>query len=180
MERNKRDHVKTTGVTTNRVVEITRHWRLQRMRYGTPRGGLLGEICPEGHLIFPPRDICPACKNEARTLYQFSGKGEVYSFTTICEPTDAPEGYEGQTPYAIALVRLIEEGDGGQRIEGPLVTALLTDLDTSLPLTERVKIGQAVEMVTRKLRTDGEKGMIVYGYKFRPRLEPASVNFTQA
>jgi uncharacterized OB-fold protein len=25
-----------------------------------------------------------------------------------------------------------------------------------------------VEMVTRKLRTDGEEGMIVYGYKFRP------------
>jgi hypothetical protein len=23
-------------------------------------------------------------------------------------------------------------------------------------------------MVTRKLRTDGEEGMIVYGYKFRP------------
>jgi hypothetical protein len=25
-------------------------------------------------------------------------------------------------------------------------------------------------MVTRKLRTDGEAGMIVYGYKFRPLL----------
>jgi uncharacterized OB-fold protein len=25
-----------------------------------------------------------------------------------------------------------------------------------------------VEMVTRKLRTDGEEGMIIYGYKFRP------------
>jgi hypothetical protein len=23
-------------------------------------------------------------------------------------------------------------------------------------------------MVTRKLRTDGDEGMIVYGYKFRP------------
>jgi hypothetical protein len=26
-------------------------------------------------------------------------------------------------------------------------------------------------MVTRKLRTDGEEGMIVYGYKFRPMIE---------
>jgi hypothetical protein len=27
-------------------------------------------------------------------------------------------------------------------------------------------------MVTRRLRTDGdERGMLVYGYKFRPRLE---------
>jgi len=28
-----------------------------------------------------------------------------------------------------------------------------------------------VEMVTRKLRTDGEEGVIVYGYKFRPQIE---------
>jgi len=30
-----------------------------------------------------------------------------------------------------------------------------------------------VEMVTRKLRSDGERGMLVYGYKFRPRLAAA-------
>jgi hypothetical protein len=29
-------------------------------------------------------------------------------------------------------------------------------------------------MVTRKLRTDGERGMIVYGYKFRPVLEQST------
>ncbi|MEZ4518168.1 MAG: hypothetical protein R3C44_15555 [Chloroflexota bacterium] len=29
-----------------------------------------------------------------------------------------------------------------------------------------LEIGMPVEMVTRKLRTDGEEGMIVYGYKF--------------
>jgi uncharacterized OB-fold protein len=35
-----------------------------------------------------------------------------------------------------------------------------------------VEIGTPVEMVTRRLRTDGdERGMLVYGYKFRPRLE---------
>jgi len=27
-----------------------------------------------------------------------------------------------------------------------------------------------VEMVTRKIREEGENGMIVYGYKFRPVL----------
>ncbi|HEX7593420.1 MAG TPA: hypothetical protein VF429_04540 [Anaerolineae bacterium] len=31
-----------------------------------------------------------------------------------------------------------------------------------------LKIGQRVEMVTRKLREFGEEGLIVYGYKFRP------------
>ena len=33
---------------------------------------------------------------------------------------------------------------------------------------EEIHIGMPVEMVTRKLRSDGEEGMIVYGYKFRP------------
>ncbi len=42
--------------------------------------------------------------------------------------------------------------------EGPMVTAQLTDLGE-----------QPVEMVTRKIRQDGdERGMLVYGYKFRP------------
>jgi hypothetical protein len=49
--------------------------------------------------------------------------------------------------------------------EGPLVTAQLTDVDNG-----KVSIGQKVEMVTRKLREDGERGMLVYGYKFRPGL----------
>ena len=45
-----------------------------------------------------------------------------------------------------------------------MVTAQLTDLGE-----EPVHIGMPVEMVTRKIRNDGdERGMIVYGYKFRP------------
>ena len=49
--------------------------------------------------------------------------------------------------------------------EGPLVEAQLTDVNQ-----DELKIGQRVEMVTRKLRdaARGEEGLIVYGYKFRP------------
>lgn len=90
----------------------------------------------------------------------FSGKGEVWSYTKIFEP---PAGFEFQAPYYVALIKLAE---------GPMVTAQLTDLD----LKEPVEIGMPVEMVTRKLRIDGdpETGMIVYGYKFRPVLQRAS------
>ena len=49
--------------------------------------------------------------------------------------------------------------------EGPLVTAQITDIDE-----EEISIGMPVEMVTRKLRTEGAEGVIVYGYKFRPRM----------
>ena len=130
-------------------MEISRHWRLQQQRYG-----LVGEVCPHcEEKIFPPRDVCPNCAQEAKTPYVFSGKGEVFSYTTVYDP---PEGYEGNAPYTVALIQLEE---------GPLVTAQLTDVDNG-----KVEIGVPVEMVTRKLREDGERGMLVYGYKFRPRL----------
>ena len=45
-----------------------------------------------------------------------------------------------------------------------MLTAQLTDIDNN-----QVQIGMPVEMVTRKMRNDGdERGLIVYGYKFRP------------
>ena len=129
-------------------MEISRHWRLKKQRYA-----LVGEVCPNcEEKIFPPRDICPDCGDEAKSLYSFSGRGEVYSFTTVY---DAPAGYEESAPYTVALIRLEE---------GPMVTAQLTDLEE-----EPVEIGTPVEMVTRKLRSAGdERGMLVYGYKFRP------------
>ena len=129
-------------------MEISRHWRIKKQRYN-----LVGEVCPHCDArIFPPRDICPECGNEAKTTYTFSGRGEVYSYTTVYDP---PAGYEEQAPYTVALIKLQE---------GPLVTAQITDLGEN-----PVEIGMPVEMVTRKLRNDGgEKGIIVYGYKFRP------------
>lgn len=132
-------------------MEITPHWRLKKQRYS-----LVGETCPHcGVKLFPPRDICPECGKEAKNLYNFSGKGEVYSYTTVYDP---PAGYEEYTPYMVALVKLEE---------GPLVTAQLTDVGQT-----PVEIGTPVEMVTRKLRQDGdERGLLVYGYKFRPVLE---------
>lgn len=114
---------------------------------------LVGRICKNCEKkIFPPRDICPHCSGEAKTPYTFSGKGEVYSYTTVYEPA---EGFEGSAPYIVALIKLDE---------GPLVTAQLTDVDNG-----EVAIGTLVEMVTRKLRGDNERG-ILYGYKFRPRI----------
>lgn len=129
-------------------MEVPRHWRLKKQRYA-----LVGEVCPHCDAkIFPPRDVCPECGGEAKTAYAFSGKGEVYSFTRM---GNAPAGYEEQSPYTVALIKLVE---------GPIVTAQLTDLGE-----DEVKIGMPVEMVTRKLRSDGdERGMLVYGYKFRP------------
>jgi uncharacterized protein len=129
-------------------MDIPRHWRLKKQRYA-----LVGEVCEHCDAkLFPPRDICPECGEEAKTLFQFSGKGEVYSYTTVY---DAPEGYAEQAPYTLAMVKLAE---------GPLVTAQLTDLGE-----QQAQIGMPVEMVTRLLRSaTDERGMLIYGYKFRP------------
>ncbi len=130
--------------------EIARHWRLNPQRYQ-----LVGEICPKcSGKIFPPRDVCPYCADhETQPTFQFSGRGEVFSHTTV---HNAPEGYQEQAPYTVALVKLEE---------GPLVTAQLTDVNN-----DEVKIGMPVEMVTRKIRTQGDEGLVIYGYKFRPQL----------
>jgi uncharacterized OB-fold protein len=131
-------------------MELSRHWRLHNQRYS-----LVGEECDKcGAKLFPPRDVCPECSKPAKELYTFSGKGEVYSFSTVL---NAPAGFEEYAPYTVALVKLDE---------GPMLTAQLTDLGEQEP-----EIGMPVEMVTRKLRTDGDKGVILYGYKFRPVLQ---------
>ena len=113
--------------------------------------------------------------------FQFSGKGEVWSYSTVYDP---PEGFEEQAPYTVAIIKLDE---------GPFIVAQLTDLDTSeeekeiavngmvvngenvkvkvRTIKRIVEIGMRVEMVTRKLREDGERGMLVYSYKFRPELQ---------
>lgn len=87
----------------------------------------------------------------AKESFAFTGTGEIYSFTLLQE---APESFVEQAPYVVALVKLDE---------GALITAQITDLAPDEPLA----IGDRVEMVTRKLTTEGKRGMIVYGYKFR-------------
>lgn len=130
-------------------MNVARYWRTEKTRYG-----LVGETCRVcGQPIFPPRDLCPHCTEAGQDLRTFGGKGEVYSFAHVA---DAPAGYTEYQPYTMALIKLEE---------GPLLTAQLTDVDEA-----DVRIGMPVEMVTRKLKEEGENGMVVYGYKFRPVL----------
>lgn len=131
------------------AMDLPRHWRLRSQRYNLE--GVICEGC--GTKLFPPRQVCPECESRKLKPYRFSGEGGVYSFATLYQ---APVGYEEYLPYTVALIKLDE---------GPLVTAQLTDVDQ-----EGVQIGMRVEMVVRKIREYGEDGLIVYGYKFRPRL----------
>jgi uncharacterized OB-fold protein len=134
-------------------MSVIRNWRIREQRYR-----LVGEACEKcGAKIFPPRDVCPECEGPAKTPFAFSGRGEVYSYSTVYS---APRGFEEFAPYTVALVRLEE---------GPLITAQLTDVDA-----DSLRIGMPVEMVTRKVQSGGDEGVVVYGYKFRPVIESAA------
>ena len=130
-------------------MNLPQMWRLRDQRYR-----LEGAQCLRcGERLFPPRQNCPTCQHEQFKPCVFSGRGEVYSFSTMYH---APRGFEKGLPYTVALIKLCE---------GPLITAQLTDVDPG-----EAQIGLQVEMVTRILTDDGDLGAIEYGYKFRPRL----------
>ncbi len=133
-------------------MDLARNWRLKDQRYR-----LEGTVCADcATKAFPPRQVCAECQSRNQRPFQFSGRGELYSFTTLYQ---APLGFEGGVPYAVGMIKLDE---------GPMIEAQLTDVNP-----EDLKIGQRVEMVTRKLREQGAEGLIVYGYKFRPATNPS-------
>lgn len=126
--------------------DLARNWRLREQRYR-----LIGNRCLNcGTPFFPPRRVCTECRGTDFESFQFSGKGSLYSYTTLRQP---PAGFENQAPYSVGMIKLDE---------GPMVEAQLTDINA-----DELEVGMRVEMVTRKLREDGEAGLILYGYKFR-------------
>jgi uncharacterized OB-fold protein len=129
---------------------VPRFWREIPQRYN-----LIGNKCDEcGLIFFPPRESCPECRRKSygkMKEFRLSGKGIVETYTIICE---APEKFEGQTPYSIAIIKLIE---------GPKITAQIVDCNL-----DDVKIGMKVKSTFRKIQDDGYVGAIYYGYKFKP------------
>ncbi len=129
---------------------IPRFWREISSRYN-----LYGSKCGNcGTLDFPPRTVCPECGRRSfgkMERVKLKGNGTVVSYTVI---HDAPAAYEMMKPYVVAIVEMEE---------GCRVTSQIVDVD---PAT--VKIGMQVNAAFRKLGSEGEAGVIHYGYKFRP------------
>jgi hypothetical protein len=78
-------------------MNIPRYWRAQNQRYS-----LTGEMCRQcGARLFPPRDVCPECRELAVEPFPFDLGDKVYPlFTQVLEI-----GGEG-LPQAVGLVRL--------------------------------------------------------------------------
>ena len=128
--------------------DTVRTWRHIQQRYN-----LVGSKCMNcGRVFFPSRVICPDCRRKGKIeSFKFSGKGKIYSFSVVRTPTD---DFKKLSPYAVAIIELEE---------GAKLTAQLVDCDV-----DKLKIGESVEMVFRKIREDGQDGVISYGFKFKP------------
>ena len=80
--------------------------------------------------------------------FQFQGKGKIVSHTII---RTAPEGFEINAPYAIAMIKLEE---------GPTITGQV------IGNIKDVAAGKKVKTVFRKMYEDGPDGQIFYGLKW--------------
>lgn len=126
---------------------VPRFWREIPNRYN-----LIGTRCGKcNKVFFPPRYICPRCRRIGKLEpYKLNGRGKVVTYTVTHV---APNGFEDQVPYALAIIELDE---------GPRLTAQVTDCDPN-----KVDIGSRVEVVFRRMGQEGEDGPIYYGYKFK-------------
>ena len=97
-------------------------------------GRLTGSVCTGcGRFSFPPRADCPECLSDAFELREISGRGALYTHSTIAA---APTGFEDVAPYTIGVVDLEEGG------------RLLAWIGETIPDTD-VHIGMPVQVVPR-------------------------------
>jgi len=122
-------------------------WRRIPERYR-----LMGAKCETcGKYYFPYRSLCPKCRRRGKIVdVQFSGKGKVYTHTTIYA---GPTGFEDKIPYVVAIIELEE---------GVKVLGQIDDCDPA-----DVKIGAKVEKVFRIIQKEDPEGLIHYGFKFK-------------
>ena len=127
---------------------IPEYWRGINARFR-----LEGVVCTNcSEHIFPPSIVCPNCKATNMEPKKFSGKGKLRSYTRVY---DAPRGLELQVPYMMGLVKLDE---------GPSVTAQIVDVKP-----DELKIGLDLEVIFRKINSGRGRGIVQYGFKFRPQ-----------
>jgi uncharacterized OB-fold protein len=126
-----------------------RYWREIPQRYRYEASKCKG--C--GAVWFPPRLICSACGKKEFEDVVLPGTGKVKTFTVI---RVAPSEFSDEAPYAIGIVDL----DGGPAIQCQIADCAPEDLKT----------GMAVKIEFRKVKQEGEAGIINYGFKAVPVL----------
>lgn len=80
---------------------------VQGFRDGLANGDLPIQKCSRcTKLNLYPRHACPHCQSDDLGWQKAAGAGTLMSFTVL--RTGAPQGFEGELPYALGVVRLDE------------------------------------------------------------------------
>ena len=125
----------------------SKYWREIPQRYR-----LEAKKCKKCRIVlFPPRLICPECKNREFEDTKLAERGKILTYTII---RVAPQQFVDQSPYAVGIAEL----DDGVKLTGQIVDCDFKDL----------KVGQRVKIEFRKIYDEGEAGILCYGYKFIP------------
>ncbi len=128
---------------------MSRWWRKR-----IPRYRLEGAVCEEcGRIHYPPRNSCPYCGSVNLKRVPLPRRGVLESYTVVYS---VPGDNRLQAPVIVGLVKL----DGGIRI--------VTEITDASP--GELRTGMEVEATIRRIREDGDNGVILYGVKFRPVL----------
>ena len=80
---------------------------VSEFRTGLAQGELLVQQCKNcGKPNMWPRYACPHCQSDDLGWVQSQGQGVLHSFCVLRQ--GAPEGHEGDLPYALGVVKLDE------------------------------------------------------------------------
>ena len=131
-------------------MRVPRYWRNLPFIYR-----LSGWRCVECGAFHPVKPIvCSRCRSRESQEAELPKTGRLIAYTVLRSP---PKGYEEQAPYIVGLVEL----DDGTRLISQIV-------DVS---EDELKEDMRVEAVFRRLRSNDERDVIEYGYKFRPVID---------
>jgi len=123
------------------------YWRNLPFRYRL--AGWRCNHCGTFHHARPV--LCKRCRSRDFSEAELPKTGRLIAYTIL---SSAPREFGELSPYAIGLIEL----DDGTRI-----LSQLTDFRE-----DELREGVRVEAVFRRIRVNGEQGLIEYGYKFRP------------
>jgi uncharacterized OB-fold protein len=112
----------------------------------------LGSYCSKCQkTYYPKRGYCLKCGEGDLEDLKISNPGKLISFSVI---RNAPAGFEGQAPYVVGIVEL------APKIR---VTAQIINIDP-----KKLKIGQKLISVFRRISVADKESVISYGLKFQP------------
>jgi uncharacterized OB-fold protein len=128
-------------------MSVPKYWREIPQRYR-----LEAAKCNKcGKISFPPRLVCPECKERKFITVKLPSEGKIVTFTIIHV---GPKEFADETPYAVGIVELKN---------GVKITAQIVDCNL-----DKIAIDQKVKIEFRKIQEEGKSGIICYGYKCVP------------